>query len=172
MEPLNEGDHGPYGTLAPRPLPDGLTILLVPALLALLTRAEQLKGSPLTEEQVLRIRDVAVVVTRADAAAARSSSRATPRWTPRTPGRAGRQSAGSSSLVTSGCTDHPLSPYADFPHGARRGPTNTTRGRDRPARLRNRPGLTVPTVSVWSSNCWPRGGSRTSRAGGSSSRRT
>ena len=69
MGPPKEGDHGPYGTLAPRPLPEGLTILFVPALSALLTRAEQLKGSPLTEEQVLRVRDAAVaVVTRADAA--------------------------------------------------------------------------------------------------------
>jgi hypothetical protein len=71
MEPLKEGDHGPYGTLSRRPLPSGLAILFMSALSALLSRAEQLKGYPLTEVQGLRIRDVAVaVITRADAAAA------------------------------------------------------------------------------------------------------
>ena len=33
-EPLKEGDHGPYGTLATRPQPDGLTITFMPALSA------------------------------------------------------------------------------------------------------------------------------------------
>jgi hypothetical protein len=70
-EPLKEGDHGPYGTLAERPLPAGLAVLFMPSLAALLTRAEELKGSPLTEEQVIRVRDASqAVVTRADAAAA------------------------------------------------------------------------------------------------------
>lgn len=83
MEPLKEGDHGPYGVLASRPLPEGLTILFVPALSALLTRAEEFKGSPLTEEQVLRIRDVAVaVVTLADAATATIEQRGYPEVDP------------------------------------------------------------------------------------------
>jgi hypothetical protein len=71
VQPLREGDHGPYGTLSGRPRPDGLAILFIPSLAALLARAEELKGSPLTQEQVVRVRDVAqAVVTRADAAAA------------------------------------------------------------------------------------------------------
>src|SRR4051812_42877998 len=83
MEPLHEGDHGPYGSLAPRPLPGGLAIMFVPALSALLTRAEQIKGSPLTEDHVLRVRDVAVaVVTRADAAAATIERRGYPEVDP------------------------------------------------------------------------------------------
>src|SRR5262245_32090189 len=70
-QPLKEGDSGPYGTLSGRPLPGGLAFLFMPSLAALLTRAEELKQSPLTEDQVIRIRDVAqAVVTRADAAAA------------------------------------------------------------------------------------------------------
>jgi hypothetical protein len=48
--------------LAARPLPDGLTIPFMPAPSALLTRAEQLKGSLLTDEQALGIRDVAAAV--------------------------------------------------------------------------------------------------------------
>jgi hypothetical protein len=82
-EPLKEGDHGPYGSLSARPLREGLAILFVPALSALLTRAEQLKGSPLTEDQVLRVRDVAVaVVTRADSAAAVVGERGYPEVDP------------------------------------------------------------------------------------------
>jgi hypothetical protein len=82
-EPLKEGDHGSYGTLSGRPRPDGLAILFVPALSALLTRAEQLKGAALTEEQVLRVRDAAVaVVTRADAAAATIAQRGYPEVDP------------------------------------------------------------------------------------------
>ena len=83
MTPLMEGDHGPYGALSDRPLPDGLAILFIPALAALLTRAEELKGAPLTEEQVLRIRDAAVaVVTRADSAAATIEQRGYPEVDP------------------------------------------------------------------------------------------
>jgi hypothetical protein len=70
-QPLKEGDHGPYGELAIRPLPDGLTLLFMPSLAALLERAEQLKGAPLSEDQVSRVRDAAqAVVTQADVAAA------------------------------------------------------------------------------------------------------
>ena len=83
MTPLKEGDHGPYGTLSGRQLPDGLAILFIPALSALLTRAEELKGAPLTEEQVLRIRDAAVaVVTTADAATATIEQRGYPEVDP------------------------------------------------------------------------------------------
>ena len=68
---LKEGEGGPYGDLAGRPLPVGLSILFIPALAALLARAEELKGAPLTEDQVLGVRDGAkAVVTPADVAAA------------------------------------------------------------------------------------------------------
>lgn len=82
-EPLRDGDHGPYGTLSARPRPDGLAILFIPALSALLTRAEQLKGSSLTEQQVLLVRDAAVAVaTRADAATATIAQRGYPEVDP------------------------------------------------------------------------------------------
>lgn len=70
-KPLAAGDHGPYAELAARPLPAGLVIQCVPALVAMLTRAEQLTGKPLTEEQVLKLRDAspAVVVEAAMAKA-------------------------------------------------------------------------------------------------------
>jgi hypothetical protein len=60
--PLEEGEHGPYADLAGRALPDGLVLLFIPSLAALLARAEELKGSPLTEEQVIRIRDASQVI--------------------------------------------------------------------------------------------------------------
>lgn len=67
---LEEGDFGSYGSLAGHLLPEGLVVLFVPSLAALLTRAEELKGVPLTEAQVCAIRDGAqVVVSRADVAA-------------------------------------------------------------------------------------------------------
>ena|SRR5262245_33286844 len=85
-QPLKEGDHGPYGTLSGRPLPDGLAVLFIPSLAALLARAEELKGSPLTEEQVIRVRDAAqAVVTRADAAAATVEQRGYPEVDPLKP---------------------------------------------------------------------------------------
>ncbi len=69
--PLKEGDAGPYGELASRPLPNGLVLVFMPSLAALLGHAEELAGTPLTEEQVVRIRDAAVVVlTRPQPAAA------------------------------------------------------------------------------------------------------
>jgi len=77
--PLKEGDHGAYGGLAGRTLPGELVLLFIPSLAALLGQAEQLKGGPLTEEQVLRIRDAAqVVVTLPQAAAAVEARRGHP----------------------------------------------------------------------------------------------
>src|SRR5262245_43478329 len=85
-QPLKEGDHGPYGTLSGHPLPDGLAMLFIPSLAALLTRAEELKGSPLTEERGIRIRDAAqAVVTLADAAAATVEQRGYPEVDPLNP---------------------------------------------------------------------------------------
>src|SRR5258708_39638095 len=62
MAALRIGDSGPYGRLVMRPLPDGLTLVFVPSLAALLTRALELNGTALTEAQVLRIRNGANVV--------------------------------------------------------------------------------------------------------------
>jgi hypothetical protein len=62
VRPLEEGDSGAYAELAGRPLPTGLGLLFIPSLAALLTRAEQLKGQPLTAQEVTRIRDAARVV--------------------------------------------------------------------------------------------------------------
>ncbi len=73
--PLKEGDHGAYGDLACRALPDGLVLLFIPSLAALLGQAEQLKGGPLTEEQVIRIRDAAQVVATLPSAAAAVEAR-------------------------------------------------------------------------------------------------
>jgi hypothetical protein len=79
-QPLKEGDHGPYGTLAGRPPPEGLAILFIPSLAALLARAEELKGLPLTEEQVARVRDASqAVVTGPRPRPRRSGSAATRR---------------------------------------------------------------------------------------------
>jgi hypothetical protein len=43
-------------------MPPGLVMLFIPSLATLLARAEQLKGGPLTEEEVFGIRDAACVV--------------------------------------------------------------------------------------------------------------
>lgn len=71
QQPLQEGECGPYGEFVGRDLPDGLVLVFMPSLVALLDQAEQLTGAPLTENQVIRVRDAAlVVVTQPDPAAA------------------------------------------------------------------------------------------------------
>jgi hypothetical protein len=60
--PLKPGEGGPYGGLVTRPMPPDLAVIFMPSLAALLAEAEHIKGSPLTEEQVIRIRDEALVV--------------------------------------------------------------------------------------------------------------
>ena len=62
MSTLHAGRSGPYGELVGRPLPEGLALIFVPSLAALLTRARQINGAALTEEQVLRIRDGSTVI--------------------------------------------------------------------------------------------------------------
>jgi hypothetical protein len=52
---LKVGDTGPHEQLAARDNPDALKLVYIPALEALLIRAEQLKGSPLTDSQRQRI---------------------------------------------------------------------------------------------------------------------
>jgi hypothetical protein len=77
--PVSEGEGGPYGALAARGIPEGLGVLFMPSLASLLDRAEDLKGSPLTEVEVVRIRDEArVVVTPMDVVTAVEASRGYP----------------------------------------------------------------------------------------------
>ena len=53
---------GPYAELASRPNPDGFIIAFMPALGAWLLRAEREKGEPLTQDEVVRIRDGAPAI--------------------------------------------------------------------------------------------------------------
>jgi hypothetical protein len=62
VRPLVLGDTGPYADIVARPLPEGLVLLFMSSLAGLASRAEQLKGSPLTREELLRIRDRAAVL--------------------------------------------------------------------------------------------------------------
>jgi hypothetical protein len=52
---LSVGDVGSFGELSARKNPDGLVLVYVPGLPALLERARQLKGSELSEAQAARI---------------------------------------------------------------------------------------------------------------------
>ncbi|WP_228121969.1 hypothetical protein [Variovorax paradoxus] len=61
-ESLAELDVGEYAELAKRPNPKHLVLQYVPALAALLARAEQLKAAPLTQAEVEKIRDHASVM--------------------------------------------------------------------------------------------------------------
>ena len=54
---LKFGESGQYAELVKRPLPEGLSLVFIPSLAALLMRAQQLNGAALDENQVLRIRD-------------------------------------------------------------------------------------------------------------------
>jgi hypothetical protein len=70
-KPLREGEGGPDGSLANRPLPEGLALVFMPSLAELLARAEQLKGAALTEEQVVKVMHAAsAVVTKENVAEA------------------------------------------------------------------------------------------------------
>ena len=62
MSTLHAGRSGTYSELVGRPLPQGLALIFVPSLAALLTRARQLNGAALTEDQVLRIRNNSTVI--------------------------------------------------------------------------------------------------------------
>lgn len=69
MSVLQAGESGKYSDLAGRPLPEGLSLVFVPALAALLARAQKLNGAALIEPQVLAIRDGSyVMVVHHDAA--------------------------------------------------------------------------------------------------------
>jgi len=60
------GDVGGWAELRARPNPAGLGVVPIPALSAILVAKEREKGSPLTEAEVLRIRDQAVVMVLPD----------------------------------------------------------------------------------------------------------
>lgn len=64
---LKEGETGSFGELSGRKLPTGCVFIFVPSLIAMLTRAEQLKEKPLTETEVIRIRDHATVIVSKEA---------------------------------------------------------------------------------------------------------
>jgi hypothetical protein len=68
---LTVSDTGRFADLVRRPLPEGLVLVFVPSLAAILTRARDLKGAELTRDEVVRIRDEsAVLVTLPQAARA------------------------------------------------------------------------------------------------------
>src|SRR5689334_20301936 len=49
MSTLKFGDSGPYGELVQRTLPEGLALVFVPSLAALLVEAQEINGGALTE---------------------------------------------------------------------------------------------------------------------------
>jgi hypothetical protein len=62
MPTLHPLESGAFRELAGRPLLEGFTIVFIPSLAALLTRAQQVNGAALTEKQVLAIRNAATVM--------------------------------------------------------------------------------------------------------------
>jgi len=60
------GDVGTWAELHARPNPSGLGVIPIPALSAILAAKEREKGSPLTESEVLAIRDSAAVMVLPD----------------------------------------------------------------------------------------------------------
>ena len=59
---LSVGDIGSFGELRARQNPDGLVLVYVPGLAALLERARQLKGSELSEAEAASIAEHASVM--------------------------------------------------------------------------------------------------------------
>jgi len=63
-EPLKEFEVGSYAEIAARPNPRHFVIQPMPALVAILLSVEKKKGSPLTKQEVVTLRDkITVVVT-------------------------------------------------------------------------------------------------------------
>jgi hypothetical protein len=62
MAKLSVGDTGSFRELSAKRNPDGLALVYVPGLGALLERARQLKGSELSEEESARIAQAATVM--------------------------------------------------------------------------------------------------------------
>jgi len=63
---IKVGDVGGWTEISARPNPEGLGVIPIPALSAILLAKEREKGSPLTEAEVLRIRDHAAVMVLPD----------------------------------------------------------------------------------------------------------
>ena len=59
---LSVGDVGSFRELSAKRNPDGLALVYIPGLAALLERARQLKGSELSEEESARIAELATVM--------------------------------------------------------------------------------------------------------------
>ncbi len=59
---LKSGDLGSFKELSEKANPDSLSLIYIPAVTLLLERAEEIKGSPLTESETKRIRDNAQVL--------------------------------------------------------------------------------------------------------------
>jgi hypothetical protein len=62
VEKLSVGDVGSFGELKAKTNPDGLALVYIPGLAALLERARQLKGSELSETESARIAEHATVM--------------------------------------------------------------------------------------------------------------
>ncbi|SHL90760.1 hypothetical protein SAMN05444159_7156 [Bradyrhizobium lablabi] len=62
IEKLSVGDVGSFRELNAKRNPDGLALVYIPGLAALLERARQLKGSELSEEESARIAEHATVM--------------------------------------------------------------------------------------------------------------
>lgn len=56
------GDAGSFEVLVRKPNPDNLALQYIPGIEALLSRGEQLKGAPLSEREIARIKAVAHVM--------------------------------------------------------------------------------------------------------------
>jgi hypothetical protein len=75
-QPLVLGEHGRYVDLIARPRQADLVLQFIPTLVSLLGGGEEIAGRPLTRDEVLRIRDQAlVVVTYEDVAEAVAADR-------------------------------------------------------------------------------------------------
>ena len=61
-EVLKVGDVGPYAAQSSKANPDNLSLVYVPALTLVLSRAAELKGKSLTDAEVTRITNRAEVV--------------------------------------------------------------------------------------------------------------
>ena len=66
-EPLKELEVGSYAEIAARPNPQHFVIQPMPALVAILLSVEKKKGSPLTKQEVVTLRDKMTVVVTAPA---------------------------------------------------------------------------------------------------------
>jgi hypothetical protein len=62
VETLKVGDVGPQSLQATKSNPDKLVLVYIPALSALLGRATELKGKPLSETEIQRVAGQAEVV--------------------------------------------------------------------------------------------------------------